>query len=124
MSLGETILRLRTGRGMSQEDLAAALEVSRQSVSKWETNASTPELDKLIKLSALFDISLDELVTGGKKENPLPEPPLSMPAADPPRQEPAAISVVQKIAAGILLGTAAVMFLRLFVWTGSLLAIY
>ena len=123
MNLGETILRLRTGRGMSQEDLAAALEVSRQSVSKWETNASTPELDKLIKLSALFGVTLDELVTGEKKEPPLPESPRSMLAADPPRQEPAAISVVQKIAAGILLGTAAVMFLRLFVWTGSLLAL-
>ena len=54
MDLGTTITRLRTQRGLSQGDLAEALEVSRQSVSKWETNASTPDLDKLVKLSRFF----------------------------------------------------------------------
>lgn len=58
MDLGTTISRLRTAHGMSQGDLAEALDVSRQSVSKWETGASVPELEKL------FEISLDELVTG------------------------------------------------------------
>lgn len=62
MSLGETILKLRTQRSMSQEELAAELDVSRQSVSKWETNASTPELDKLIKIAELFNVTLDSLV--------------------------------------------------------------
>lgn len=65
MSLGETICRLRTERKLSQGDLAEALDVSRQSISKWETNSSVPELDKLIKLSELFDVTLDELVWGG-----------------------------------------------------------
>lgn len=64
MSLGERIYKLRTEKEMSQGDLADALEVSRQSISKWETNGSVPELDKLIKLSEIFGISLDELVTG------------------------------------------------------------
>lgn len=64
MNLGSTITRLRTQRGLSQGDLAEVLGVSRQSVSKWETNASVPDLDKLVKLSQFFDISLDELVTG------------------------------------------------------------
>ena len=63
MDLGTTITRLRTQRGLSQGDLAEALEVSRQSVSKWETNASTPDLDKLVKLSRFFGVTLDELVT-------------------------------------------------------------
>ena len=49
---------------MSQGDLAEALAVSRQSVSKWETDSSVPDLDKLVKLSQLFGVSLDELVTG------------------------------------------------------------
>ena len=46
MNLHETIYRLRTARGMSQLELAEALEVSRQSISKWETGAAVPELDR------------------------------------------------------------------------------
>ena len=64
MDLGTTITRLRTQRGLSQGDLAEALEVSRQSVSKWETDASVPELEKLLKLSELFGVTLDALVRG------------------------------------------------------------
>lgn len=73
MTLAEKILDLRTRRGMSQEDLAAALEVSRQSVSKWETGQSTPDLDKIIKLADLFGVSVDELVREGERPAP-PEP--------------------------------------------------
>ena len=68
MTLGERIYKLRTEKEMSQGDLADALEVSRQSISKWETNGSVPELDKLVKLSEIFGISLDELVTGKEAE--------------------------------------------------------
>ena len=57
MTLAEKILSLRTQRGMSQDDLAEKLEVSRQSVSKWETAQSTPDLDKIIKLADLFGVS-------------------------------------------------------------------
>lgn len=63
MSLGERIYKLRTEKELSQGDLAEALEVSRQSISKWETNGSVPELDKLVKLSEVFGVSLDALVT-------------------------------------------------------------
>lgn len=62
MTLGEKIISLRTLHKMSQGDLAEKLNVSRQSVSKWETGASVPELDKLIMMSELFHITLDELV--------------------------------------------------------------
>lgn len=62
MSLGQNIYRLRTDKNMSQEDFAAAMEVSRQSVSKWENDMAVPELEKLIKMVNLFEISLDELV--------------------------------------------------------------
>ncbi|MBR3972850.1 MAG: helix-turn-helix transcriptional regulator [Oscillospiraceae bacterium] len=61
MNLGENIYRLRTEKNMSQGSLADALGVSRQSVSKWENNSATPELDKLIKMSELFSVTLDEL---------------------------------------------------------------
>lgn len=64
MTLGERLVRLRNQKGLSQDALAEALGVSRQSVSKWETDASVPELDKLVKLSSLFGVSLDELVQG------------------------------------------------------------
>ena len=64
MTLRENIVRLRTQKNWSQGDLADALGISRQSVSKWETDASIPELDKLLKLSELFGVTLDELVRG------------------------------------------------------------
>ena len=65
MSLGTNISRLRAEKHLSQGDLAEALGVSRQSVSKWETDSSVPDLDKLVKLSRVFGVSLDELVMGG-----------------------------------------------------------
>lgn len=68
MTLGEKISKLRTTSKMSQGDLAEKLNVSRQSISKWETNASVPELDKLIQLCDLFGISLDELVRSDNLE--------------------------------------------------------
>lgn len=74
MTLAEKILSLRTARGMSQDDLAEKLEVSRQSVSKWETGQSTPDLDKIIKLADLFGVTVDELVREGERPQP-PEPP-------------------------------------------------
>jgi len=61
MKIGQKIYELRTARNMSQGDLANLLEVSRQSVSKWETDAAVPDLDKLIKLADVFEVSLDEL---------------------------------------------------------------
>ena len=64
MKLGERIYNLRNLYKMSQEDLAQKLNVSRQSISKWENNTSVPELEKLIQLSELFQMTLDELVKG------------------------------------------------------------
>jgi len=85
MSLGERIYKLRSEKNLSQGDLANALEVSRQSISKWETNGSVPELDKLLKLSEIFDISLDELVTGKEKaEQPAAVAKTEQPTAQQP----------------------------------------
>ncbi|MBR7147128.1 MAG: helix-turn-helix transcriptional regulator [Oscillospiraceae bacterium] len=68
MTLGQNIARLRGEKHLSQGELADALDVSRQSISKWETDASVPELEKLVKLSELFGVSLDELVKGEREE--------------------------------------------------------
>ncbi len=65
MTLGEHIQELRNARGLSQTDLAEAMDVSRQSVSKWETGTSTPDLEKLLRLADYFHLSLDQLVKGG-----------------------------------------------------------
>lgn len=67
MELHENIYRLRMARGMSQAELAESLEVSRQSISKWETGAAVPELEKLMRLSDVFGVTLDELVRGEAK---------------------------------------------------------
>ena len=75
MNLGENIYKYRSMRNCSQGELANELEVSRQSVSKWENNSAVPELDKLIRMSDFFEISLDELVYGRapeKSKNPAP----------------------------------------------------
>ena len=64
MTLGQRLSHLRTGAGLSQDALAEQLGVSRQSVSKWETDGSVPELDKLVRLSQVFGVTLDELVKG------------------------------------------------------------
>lgn len=70
MTLGDKIISLRKQQGWSQEDLAEQLEISRQSVSKWESAASIPELDKIIKMSEIFHVSTDYLL---KEEMEEPE---------------------------------------------------
>lgn len=62
MNFGTKLQNLRKSKGFSQEQLADQLGVSRQAVSKWETGDGYPELDKLIQISNLYDVSLDYLV--------------------------------------------------------------
>lgn len=69
MSIGSKIFELRTLKKLSQGDLADMLNVSRQSVSKWETDSAVPDLDKLMKLCDVFGITLDELTERIKSEN-------------------------------------------------------
>lgn len=62
MTVGDRLRRLRKNSGISQEELAKQLHISRQSISKWENNLSSPDIDMLIKLSEIFHISIDEIV--------------------------------------------------------------
>lgn len=66
MQIGKIISLSRKRKGISQEELAIRLDVSRQSVSLWETDQTVPTLDKLLALSEILEISMDELF--GKKE--------------------------------------------------------
>lgn len=68
MILAEKIVFLRKRKGWSQEELADKLDISRQSVSKWELGASIPDLDKIIKLSDLFDVTTDYLLRDDAQE--------------------------------------------------------
>lgn len=62
MKFGDKLIQLRKKNGLSQEDLAEKLGVSRQSVSKWESNNTYPETDKIIQIANLFDCSMDDLI--------------------------------------------------------------
>lgn len=61
-NVGDKIYRLRKQNGLSQEELADKIEVSRQSVSKWETNTMTPGTEQIAALAKLFKVSIDYLI--------------------------------------------------------------
>lgn len=94
MILADKILNLRTGLGLSQGELAEKLEVSRQSVSKWETGQSVPDLDKIIKLADLFGVAVDDLV----REDAQPE--LGSPQTPEPPAQPQGVYAADKSPAG------------------------
>ena len=71
MTFAENLMELRKQHGLSQEALGDIVDVSRQTVSKWELGLTTPELDKLVGLAEYFDITLDALV-GREAERPKP----------------------------------------------------
>lgn len=69
MTLGEKIQQLRKASGLSQEQLSEQLNVSRQSISKWELNESMPETDKIVLMSRIFSVSTDSLLKGDDCED-------------------------------------------------------
>ncbi len=66
MTFAEKLKSIRKQAGMSQEQLAEKLGVSRQAVTKWETDAGIPDIENMMAISALFDISIDELLSNEK----------------------------------------------------------
>jgi transcriptional regulator with XRE-family HTH domain/energy-converting hydrogenase Eha subunit E len=68
MNLGEKLFELRRTKNLTQDDVAEKLNVTRQTVSKWETNQSTPDFDKILPLCELYGISPNELLKGESKE--------------------------------------------------------
>ncbi len=62
MKFNEKLIQLRKKEGLSQEELGYKLNVTRQTVSKWELGQTTPEMEKLVEMSKIFNISLDELM--------------------------------------------------------------
>ena len=76
IELANRLAELRKQKGLSQEELADRLGVSRQAISKWERGEASPDTDNLIELAKIYDISLDELVglSSSNKEEPKEEP--------------------------------------------------
>ena len=62
MRMMDKIMMLRKSKGWSQEELAEKLEVTRQSVSKWESGQSVPDLERIVRMSALFGVTTDALL--------------------------------------------------------------
>ena len=69
MSLGEKLIELRKQKNLSQEEVAEKLNVTRQTISKWETDSSTPDFDKIVPICELYNITTNELLRGKKEEN-------------------------------------------------------
>ncbi len=87
MKLCEKLYELRRAAGLSQEELAEKLSVSRQAVSKWENGAAQPELSKLVELSRLYGVSVDELLSleeAEKSEAKAAAADAPVPAQEPP----------------------------------------
>ena len=67
MNFGEVLQTKRKSMGLTQEDLADKLFVSSKTISNWETGKTTPDIDNLIRIASLFQISLDNLLTEGSE---------------------------------------------------------
>lgn len=76
MTLGENLQRLRKARGLSQDEVAQKLFLTRQSVSKWENGQAEPGVENLKALAGLYGVSVDVLIGN----EAVPEPPLEEPA--------------------------------------------
>ena len=68
MTFGERLYKLRNDKNISQEELADILDVSRQSISKWENDKAYPEMARIMFMSDYFNVSLDYLIRGLEKE--------------------------------------------------------
>ncbi len=111
MTLGEKIYELRTQRNLSQGDLANELNVSRQSISKWENGNSTPDLDKIVKLAEIFNVSLDELIKNEEKDIPVVNTPEQNPDIQTNTRE-------KKIGKGLLIAGIISIFIFLLLGLG------
>lgn len=84
MTFGEKLQKLRKAQGLSQEELAGRLSVTRQTISKWELDQSTPELALLAQISDIFGITTDYLIKDAPAEGPPPPPKTHPPKSPPP----------------------------------------
>ena len=83
IQVGKTIAKLRQNKNMTQQQLAAALSVSHQAVSKWETGAALPDVQTLVALTRLFGITIEQLLEGEVLEDRVEPPKPASPFDEP-----------------------------------------
>ena len=110
MTFGENLSKLRREAGLSQEALAEMLEVSRQSVSRWEQDACSPSMDSLIRMGEVLRVPVERLAAGVSAPVPAPEPPDTPAPPQAPRRH--RVSTRRRVAliALALLAVAALCF--------------
>lgn len=113
MSIGQRISDLRKAHSYSQEYVAEKLGVSRQAVSKWETDTSAPDTYNLIALAELFDVSVEYIATGKQPEQPS--------EVSQPQDSKHVGMTTQKIVGFILLGAGAIALAFGFLWSELLI---
>lgn len=122
MSFRDNLLHLRASQNMTQEQLAMLLGVSRQSVTKWESEKSYPEMDKLLKICQVFDCTLDELVQGdltGRAPDPATTIAPNTPPVDVFGYDEHARWFANRIANGVMIAVLGVALSIIFFSTGD-----
>jgi len=103
MKFGEKLTKLRKQNGLSQEELGYELNVTRQTISKWELGQTTPEMDKLVQMSKIFEVSLDELTSETENANNEAEKIEDKPISDKPKNN-STLKVILLIVAIFVVG--------------------
>lgn len=103
MNFGEKLTSLRKQKGLSQEELGYQLNVTRQTVSKWELGQTTPEMDKLVEMSKIFGVTVDELTNESELNSNEVEKIEDKPINDKP-QNNATLKVILIIIAVFIIG--------------------
>lgn len=116
MTTGQKIQALRKGRGLTQEQLAAQLGVSRQAVSRWELDETLPDTQNLLPLKEALGVSIDTLLDSTRGlEEPAPQAGLAPAAASPPAR-PSLGALLKRRFWLLLLPVELVLFVALAVW--------
>ena len=116
MTTGQKIQALRKGRGLTQEQLAARLGVSRQAVSRWELDETLPDTQNLLPLKEALGVSIDTLLDSTRGlEEPAPQAGLAPAAASPPAR-PSLGALLKRQLWLLLLPVELVLFVALAVW--------
>lgn len=116
MTTGQKIQALRKGRGLTQEQLAARLGVSRQAVSRWELDETLPDTQNLLPLKEALGVSIDTLLDSTRGlEEPAPQAGLAPAAASPPAR-PSLGALLKRRFWLLLLPVELVLFVALAVW--------
>ena len=110
MNFSEKLTNLRKQKGLSQEELGYELNVTRQTISKWELGQTTPEMDKLVQMSKIFGVSLDELTNESEIANKRVEKIEDQPINEKPQKNSTLKVILLIIAIFVIVGIIVCVF--------------